>query len=184
MAHKLGLQIDDSHVDTRHLYLFDISSYDAMLPVKYRLTQVRPPFTDKYIELELPQNGYKAFTTKDLHLSGDECDIPDGYYHFHYSTAPNDKVFITRGHYQVALLMSLVLSKMVTVSVECDTYIDVCGNISVTKQENMLLHIWMLLQGVQALGKNEMTAHKADELYIQAQRCYQRLYQNDTCKEC
>lgn len=185
MAHKLAIEVQDGTNDNRYLTVSDFSVYDEILPIKRRKLQVLPPFSDEYVELAFAEFQINAFTTDSLKLTcGVIDDIPDGQYVFHYSIAPNDLVFVYNYHFRVARLRNAVLSKMMLVSVECNAAIDECGNIEINKYQNMLLHIWMLLNGAQAAGKNSLTSEAAKELYAQANKAFDKLYKIDNCKMC
>jgi len=186
MGHKLSLDIRDSINDNRFIQVSDYSIYDEVLGVNRKIFQVLPPYTDQYIKIPFLESGTKALSTTDLELTTgiDIGDLPDGLYKFHYSIAPNDKVFIAINHFRTARLMNEVIGKMMLISVECTASVDQCGNIEINKYQNMLLHIWLLLTGAQAVGRNEYAIAQARNLYDQANKAFNVLYNIDNCKIC
>lgn len=182
MAHKLILEVKDSTVNNKFLYVEDLSIWDEMLPVSYRTFQVLPPFGGSYITVPFPTNGNLAITSLQLGLSTGLEDLPDGMYRLHYSVAPNSKVFLEIGHYRVAKLMNMVLARMSEIETTPES-IDDCGNVTITKLEDSLLHIWMLLTGAQRISRDIMMSSKADELYKKAMREYDKLFV-ETCNGC
>lgn len=182
MSHKLIIDLKDSTVNNKYLYVQDLSVWDEVLDVKHRIFQVMPPFGDQYVKMLLPSNGELAITSVQLGLSKTIEDLPDGFYNIHYSVSPNDKVFVSLGHYRIAKLMNKVLAKMALID-EVDNSIDQCGNVTLDKEQNTLLHIWMLLKGSQRVSREPSAASKADELYRQAMREYDKLF-DETCINC
>lgn len=183
MAHNLYIHVEDGTYDNRFIMIKDLSRWDNMLDVRHRLLQVLPPFLDKYIIADFPTHETMALNTINLGLSSSADDLPDGLYKIHYSVSPNDKIYLELCHYRVAKLMNRVLNQMSKFSVNPASGIDSCGNIEVEKNENTLLHIWMMLKGAQAVGKDAYSKPKADELYKQSMRIYDKLF-DENCKNC
>jgi hypothetical protein len=185
MSHTLQIDVKDGVNDNRFIHVSDLSSYDDMLEKKHRILQVLPPFTDEYIKLPFPEHQQSAYSTVHLGLTPcDAGDMPDGLYIFHFSISPNDKVCLQHYHFRTAVLMNSVLSKMLDVSIECRLAVDQCGNAEISKFQNMLLHVWMLLKGAEAAGSHPLRTEHAKDLYDQAQRAFNRLYNLDNCKVC
>lgn len=183
MGHKLNISVEDSTVNNKYIYVEDLSEWDEVLDIRYRRLQVHPPYLDNYIIVPFPNDKKLALSSVSMDLSKTLEDLPDGLYKIHYSVSPNDKVFIEYGHYRVAKLMNRVLSKMASLDFDCDNGIDQCGNVELDKQADTLLHIWMLLKGAQAVGKDCYKAEKAKDLYKQASREYDKLF-DETCVGC
>jgi len=183
MAHKLLISVKDSVVNNKYIYVEDLSEWDEMLEIKYRRLQVLPPYMDQYVIVNFPQDQSLALTSKNLQLSKGLDDLPDGYYAIHYSVSPNDKVFVDYGHYRVAVLMNAVLSKMAILDANCCNSLDDCGNVELTNQQNTLLHIWMMLMGLQGIAIDSCNTTEADRIYKQAMKEYDRLF-NSTCIGC
>lgn len=161
----------------------DLSQFDPMLEIKNRLFQVLPPYGDKYIKVGFPPNQPLALNSINLLLSKDQQDLPDGIYKMHFSVSPNDKVFQSVVHYRVANLINRVYAQMANYSVNPTQGIDACGNIEKDKNETVLIHIWGLLKGCQAVGKVAENIPDAENLYKQAMRAYDKLFGNN-CKFC
>ena len=183
MSHKLLISVKDSVVNNNYIYVEDLSQWDPVLEIKYRRFQVLPPYSDKYVIIPFPQNQSLALTSVNMLLSKTLDSIPDGFYQLHYSVSPNDKVFIEYGHYRVAMLMNNVLSKMAGLGTTFDNTIDDCGNVDLTKQQNTLLHIWMMLRGLQGIAVDSNSAADADRIYKQAMLEYDKLF-NESCIGC
>jgi hypothetical protein len=182
MSHKLIIDVKDSTVNNKYIYVQDLSEWDTMLDVRYRRFQVLAPFAEQYIIIALPQGGQLALTSINLGLASALEDIPDGFYNMHYSVSPNDQIFVEMGHYRVAKLMNLVLGKMALID-QADNSVDNCGNVMLDKQQNTLVHIWMLLKGCQQVAREVTASSKADTLYRQAMREYDKLF-DETCVSC
>ena len=181
--HRLLLDIKDSTVNNKYLYVQDLSEWDSMLPIRHKRLQILPPYMDSYLIVPIPENGPQfALTSRSLNLSTSLDDLPDGLYRVHYSVSPNDRVYHEFGHYRIAKLMNSVLGKMAGITY-ADTDIDQCGNIKLSKHENTLIHIWMLLKGAQQTGYDLNACAKADELYKQAMREYDKLFELN-CGNC
>lgn len=71
--------------------------------------------------------------------------------------------------------MNQVLGKMISLSSDDCNKIDNNGNLELTKTQNSLLHIWMMLKGVQAIAIDEFTITHAEDLYKQAVRNFNKL---------
>lgn len=183
MGHKLYIDVQDGANDNKYIMVKDLSAWDDVLAIKDRILQVLPPYLDKYIKVPFPQNTEIGMNSINLGLSTTVDDLPDGPYKIHYSVAPNTMVYIEYVHYRIAVLMNKVLGKMALLSVEPDISLDSCGNIEMNKQETALTYIWMLLQGAQSVGRCSHDIPEADELYKQAMRCYDRLF-DINCVHC
>lgn len=175
MAHKLSLNISDGVTDDKFILVNDLSVYDQVIGINNRVLQVLPPFSDAYVILPFPESSHIAFSSIDLQYNEREnVTLPDGLYKFHFSVAPNSQVYSRVFYYRTAVLMNKVYGKMLAACTERDTYVDECGNISLTKYQNSLLHIWMTLKGIQAMN-TEFAADQADILYKQVSRLFDRV---------
>lgn len=183
MSHKLIISVKDSVVDNNYIYVEDFSEWDSMLEIKYRRLQVLPPYMDKYVIVPFPLNQSLALTSKNLLLSKTVEGLPDGFYNIHYSVSPNDTVFVERGHYRVAMLMNKVLGKMLVIVPESCNSLDDCGNVELTKEQNTLLHIWMMLKSIQGVAIDSVNQTEAEKIYKQATLEYDRLF-NESCIGC
>lgn len=176
MAHILYLQVEDSMYNNEMILVKDLSAWDPNLEILERLFQVLPPYGEKYIIVPLPMNQITPLTSKNLDLSKKKENLPDGLYKMHYSVSPNNRIFLDFSHFRVANLMNKILGKMASVGVDDLSMMDACGNVELNKQENTLIHAWMLLRGAQAVGIDSYNGPKAQALYNQSLRIYDRLF--------
>ena len=177
--HALQLHIEDTLSDGRTLLVRELSRWDPRLEVKGRLLQVLPPGGDAYVVVPLAAEGVTALNSRLLCLSDSLQDLPDGLYRIHYSVSPHAQVFVAYNHYRVAELLSQVLSKMGSLDYGDQITLDARGMVNLTKLENALLHVWMQLQGAQALGRDALMQPRAEELYRQALAEFNRLFDRD-----
>jgi hypothetical protein len=184
MAHYIKLDIQDSKYDDYIMYVYDLSTWDPNLQITDRILQVMPPHYDKFIKVHFPMNQAMALNSIHLQLSTKPAILPDGPYRFHYSVSPNDKVFEDRNYYRVAGIMNQVLGKMALASLDVADTLDECGHVTLEKEQNTLLHIWMILKGAQSVGRESHQVVKADKLYNQAVREFNRLYDLNSCVNC
>lgn len=171
MQHKPRIHVFDNPSDPNIIVVSDLSIYEPSLPIINRLLEVHIPGATDIRLVPFPKGKVSTYDSVIFDLFGPDCQsaLPDGAYTFRFSIAPNDSLYCKVHHFRTATLVNKILSLNAKVVVECSDGIDDCGNVILTKKQNILLHAWSLAAAAEVSGRDPLLIDWAYTMYRNAE---------------
>ena len=171
MQHVLKIHVFDNPANPELILVADRSIYDPSLPISNRLLEVTIPGASDIRLVPFPKGNLSIYDSVILELFNSDCPsaLPDGSYSFRYSMTPNDSLYTKVYHFRVSVLMNKIMQYIARTLVVCDDGIDDCGNVILTKAQNILMHAHMLALSAESVGRDSSTIDWAYDLYKKAE---------------
>lgn len=169
IKHIPFIRVIDESTDPHSIIVQDLTHYESTLPIENRILEIQIPGADKEIIVPFAKSKVNVYDTVLMDISSTRLPLPDGPYVFTFSMAPNNKLQHKVYHFRTAALRANITGVIINSFLYTEKGIDDCGNVLITKKQNLLMHAVSLLQCVNQIGKEEALIDLAYQYYAQAQ---------------